>query len=174
MQKWKSCQYFLSLTLLQISMTFFYNPLTEVWCVHTFNLILLVWTKKGNYTFCAGSLSIDTLIFTQKGKTQRGKKLFLWHIFCDGAYRTSKTMLCSGLNMLIVCAYIWWYFNQLRTRDKLIKCVKKSKQWQEFLRHTKTKICWKETWFWHLYWTVMDIIATMMRKNRYSWAFCPF
>jgi len=40
------------------------------------------------------------------------------------------------LNAPVVCAYIWWYFYQLRTHNKLRKCVKESKQYQELLSHT--------------------------------------
>lgn len=75
--------------------------------------------------------------------------------------------------MHLLCLYIWWCMMDLRTREELIKCGKESKQRQEFLRHTRAKICCKMQ-FWCLYWTVMDNIASTMGKTRYAWAFCPF
>lgn len=55
-------------------------------------------------------------------------------------------MLCAGLNVLIVCAYIW-YFYQLWTPEKFIKSVKRSQKSGRNLSVTITKICCKEMAF---------------------------
>lgn len=48
------------------------------------------------------------------------KKQLLRYTFCDETYRTSKTIMCAGLNVLVVCA---WYFSQLRTRRAFQICI---------------------------------------------------
>ncbi len=87
-------------------------------------------------------------------------------------YWTSETAVCWAK-----CAwvYIHWYFYQLRTHKELRKCVKESKQCQEFRRCTHKWIATvRRRRFQSLYRTVMGITAPMTRGTRYAWAFCSF
>ncbi len=61
-------------------------------------------------------------------------------------YWVSKTVLCwAECSHCIV--YIWWYFYQLITHKELLKCIKESKDTQEFVHCTEmhTEIGCKET-----------------------------
>ncbi len=82
-----------------------------------------------------------------------------------------KTMLCTGLNVLVVCVYMW-YFYHLITHKQLIKYVKESKQRQELL-HTQTRTTARKRRFWRRYQTVLANITSMTRRTRCAWAFCP-
>jgi len=59
-------------------------------------LVLLVHTKKENDIFSPSSLSIQMIMFNTQPKGKNNNNSFT--ALVGNNYRTSKTMLCSGLN----------------------------------------------------------------------------